>query len=145
MDPATINLITANAVALLSSYLAKAAETVIPKAAEDLYSAIRGRLSAKPAAQEALADLEAAPEDADAQAAVRLQLKKELVEDEEFRRAIETLLERAKESGSKPAISATGRSVASGGDISGTVLTGDVKGSVSIGGARDENDPASKP
>lgn len=133
MDPATLNLIATNAVTLLSPYLSKAAETVLPQAADDLYNAIKQKFSDKPAAQEALADLEKSPEDADAQAAMRIQLKKAVGADENFAQEIKRLTEQLKGIEGKSSVSAMDRGVAAGRDISGTVLTGDIKGSVTIG------------
>ena len=133
MDPATLNLIATNAVTLLSPYLSKAAETVLPQAADDLYNAIKQKFSDKPAAQEALADLEKSPEDADAQAAMRIQLKKAVGADENFAQEIKRLTEQLKRIEGKSSVSAMDRGVAAGRDISGTVLTGDIKGSVTIG------------
>jgi hypothetical protein len=140
MDPTTLNLITANAVALLSEYLSKAAETVLPKAADHLYNAIKTRLEKKPAAKEAVEDLEKSPKDPDAQAVVRVQLKKTLTEDDDFAQEIKKLVEQVKEIGGESAVRANDRGVAAGRDISGTVLTGDIEGSVSIGGSSQEND-----
>ncbi|MEJ2305242.1 MAG: hypothetical protein P8Y14_27285 [Anaerolineales bacterium] len=140
MDPATLNLIAANAVALLSPYLSKAAETVVPKAADDLYTAIKKRLSDKPAAQEAMADLEKSPEDSDSQAAMRIQIKKALREDESFTQEIKGLVEQLRETGGKSWVSGRDRGVAAGRDISGTVLTGDIKGSVTIDKDNKEDD-----
>lgn len=137
MDQAVIQLIATNAVAILAPYLSKAAETLVPKAAEDLYAAVRERFAKKPAAEETLKDLEKAPEDEDTQASVRAQLKKIMAEDETFAMHLQKLIQ--EESGpGKPGVSASNRGVAAGGDISGPVLTGDVGGSVSIGGSKNE-------
>ncbi len=50
--------------------------------AKALWGKLRPKVEAKPAAQEAVQDIAAAPDDPDAQAALRLQLKKLLAEDE---------------------------------------------------------------
>jgi hypothetical protein len=133
MDPATLSALTAGAVTIVSQYLAKAADAVLPKAAEDIYAAIHERFSKKPAAAEVLQDLQSAPDDADLQAAVRAQLKKTLAEDEEFAGQLEKLVQAAGR-GPQPGVSAANRGVAAGGNISGSVFTGDVHGPVSIGG-----------
>jgi hypothetical protein len=133
MDPAAIGALAASAVTLLTPYLAKAAETVVPKAAEDLYAALRGKLSRKPAAAEALQDLEKTPTDADTQAALRAQLKKVLAEDEEFAAEVQKMVEEAARSGARSTVSAASRGVAAGGNINGTIVTGDIHGSLDVG------------
>ncbi len=89
MDPAT--LATA-AVAVLSPYLKKVAEKAAEKvgdlaveATEKLFGFLKGKLGGRPAAAEALADVEKAPADADALGALRVQLRKLAEADEEFR------------------------------------------------------------
>ena len=134
MDAQTTSVLAANAVAVLAPYLSKAAETVIPKAAEDLYKTVKARLSRRPAAEEALEDLKKSPSDEDAQAALRLQLKKMLAEDEAFVQELSERLENARASGVVMQVSASNRGVAAGGDVSGTVFTGDIQGPVSLGG-----------
>lgn len=52
------------------------------KLVEQIWSKLRPKVEAKPAAQEAVADVLKAPNDADAQAALRQQIKKILAEDE---------------------------------------------------------------
>src|SRR5687768_9415265 len=86
MDP--IASLSASAVAVLAPYLAKAGEEfakVTGKAAagkiDELYQALKARFNNKPIAKEALADFEAKPEDEDVQAALRLQLKKQMSSD----------------------------------------------------------------
>lgn len=139
MDAQATSLLAANAVAVLAPYLSKAAETVVPKAAEDLYNTVKARLSARPAGEEALEDLEASPTDKDAQAALRLQIKKMLVEDEAFVQELSEKLEKAQASGAIKRVSASSRGVAAGGNVSGTVFTGDIKGPVSLGGNKEDD------
>ena len=97
MDPQTINIIAATAVGFLSPYLAKAGEAAAKKVGEDIYQALQARFGSKPAVQEALSDLGKAPDDADHQAALRVQLKKMLAEDEEFAEQLQRLLQQAGE------------------------------------------------
>jgi len=137
MDAQSTSLLAANAVAVLAPYLSKAAETVLPKAAEDLYNTVKSRLNGRPAAEEALEDLKATPADEDAQAALRLQIKKMLVEDEAFVQQLSEKLEKAQASGEVKRVSASRRGVAAGGNVSGTVFTGDIKGPVSLGGKKE--------
>ena len=63
-----------------------------------LYDTLKAKLT-KPAAAEALADLEKAPENADAQAALRLQLKKVLADDADLRHALEPLVREIQDKG----------------------------------------------
>jgi hypothetical protein len=95
MEPQAISLLAATAVGLVSSYFAKAAEAAAKKIGEDVYQVLKTKLSKKPAAQEALADLVKTPEDADSQAALRVHLKKLLAEDESFARQLGQLLQEA--------------------------------------------------
>ena len=83
MDP--IATLAASTVAVLAPYLAKAGEEIAKETGKVavnkigvLYEAIRNRFKNKPTAEEALADLETQPNDKDAQAALRHQLKKQM-------------------------------------------------------------------
>jgi hypothetical protein len=95
MDPQVIGVVATTAVGFLVSYLAKAGEVVVKQAGEDIYQAIKARFSKKPAAQEALVDLAKAPDDADLQASLRVQLKKLLAEDAAFAGQLQDLLQEA--------------------------------------------------
>ncbi len=95
MDPQTINVIATAAIGFFTYFLAKAGEATAKKIGEDIYQALKTRFSKKPAAQEALADLEKAPNEADYQAALRVQLKKLLAEDESFAAQLQRLLQEA--------------------------------------------------
>ncbi len=102
VEPVTL---TATAVALLAPYLAKGAEAAAGKLGEQaaagvgkLVALVRGRLSGA-AAAEALTELAAAPEDADAQGAVRLQLKKAIAADPAFAEELRQLVETVKAAG----------------------------------------------
>jgi len=97
MDPQTISVIATTAVGVISPYLAKAGEVAAKKVGEDIYQALKAHFGKKPAAQEALADLEKAPDDGDLQAALRVQLKKLLAEDEAFAAQLQHLLQEAGE------------------------------------------------
>lgn len=83
MDP--IALLATSVVGALAPYMAKVGKEIakdVGKAAgtkiEVLYQTLKTRFQDKPAAQEALADLENKPADEDAQASLRLQLKKQM-------------------------------------------------------------------
>lgn len=131
MDP---TVVAATVVSWLAPYIAKAGEVVTRKVGDELYTAIKSRVADKPAAKEAIDDLEKAPGDADAQAALRLQIKKLLTEDKAFAAELETMLHAAEAGGAQSTVNVTAkdRSIAAGRDVSGTILTGDVKGSIRI-------------
>jgi hypothetical protein len=95
MDVATISILATTAVGFLSPYLAKAGEAIAKKIGEEVYQALKTRVSNKPRAQEALVDLEKAPEDPDRQAALRVQLRKLLEEDEAFAMQLQQALKEA--------------------------------------------------
>lgn len=100
MDPTTIATLATNVVAVLAPYLAKAGEEFakeIGKAASNkigaLYQALKARFQDQPTASEALADVEAAPDDEDARSALRLQLKKQMLADPGFAETLRQLLD----------------------------------------------------
>jgi len=93
--------------------------------AKALWAHLRPKVEAKPTAQEAVQEVAAHPDDKDAQAALRLQLRKILAEDEDFVTEVARLWEEAKAVG-VTVIASGDRSVAIGGDVSGSVfVTGD--------------------
>ena len=132
MDPASTGILAANVVSVITPFLASAAEVIVPQAGEDIYQAIKNRFSTKPAAAEALTDLEGNPADEDFQASVRAQLKKILAEDQRFADQLEALYKKLEAQDAPQGVRARNRSVAAGGDIHGAVFTGDVGGDVSI-------------
>jgi hypothetical protein len=98
MDP--IASLAASAVAVLSPYLAKAGEEFAKEAGKAaankfgaLYQFLKTRFKKKPAAKEALADLEANPENEDAKAALRRQLTKQMNADKAFIDALRKMLD----------------------------------------------------
>jgi len=123
---------------VLLTEAAKAGGKRVPEAIGRLWQEITDRLRKRPAAAEALADLQAAPDDADAQAALRLQVRKLLAADEALAAQLADLLQQA---GARyraelhgdgaiaqgPGATATGsRSVFIGGDAQGNIIvTGD--------------------
>jgi hypothetical protein len=93
--------------------------------AKGLWAKLRPKVEAKPAAQEAVQDAAAAPNDEDIQAALRLQLRKLLAEDAMLARGIERLWQEAQQAGAT-VIASGERSVAIGRDVtSSTIITGD--------------------
>jgi hypothetical protein len=100
MDPTTVGTLASGIVAILAPYLAKAGEEFAKETGKTasskigaLYQAIKARFRSHPAAAEALADLEETPDDEDVQAALRLQLKKQMEADQAFTDALRQLLE----------------------------------------------------
>jgi len=93
--------------------------------AKSLWTRLKPEVEAKPAALEAAQDASQAPEDPDAQAAFRQQLKKLLNEDQSLAEEVSRWLEQGKAAG--VTVTAAGdRSVAIGGDAKGnTIVTGD--------------------
>jgi len=93
--------------------------------AKSLWSKLKPKVEAKPAALEAAEDAAQTPDDEDTQAALRRQFRKLLEEDESLAEEVSRWLEQGKAAGIN--VSATGeRSVAIGGDAKGsTIITGD--------------------
>jgi hypothetical protein len=93
--------------------------------AKTLWDKLRPKVEARPAALEAAQDAAAHPEDEDALAALRLQLKKLLAEDEALAQELARLLPQSGPAG-QTVIASGDRSVAIGGNVSGSVIvTGD--------------------
>ena len=92
---------------------------------KSLWTKLSPKIEAKPAALEAVQDAALAPEDPDAQAAFRQQLKKLLTEDQSLAEEVSRWLDEGKAAGIN--VSASGdRSVAIGGNVkSTTIVTGD--------------------
>jgi hypothetical protein len=95
MDPQTLGVIASTAVGFLASLFSKASEAAAKQVGEAILPTLKSRFAKKPAAQEALADLEKTPNDSDLQAALRVQLKKLLEEDAAFAAQLQQLLQEA--------------------------------------------------
>lgn len=93
--------------------------------AKSVWTTLKPKVEAKGAALEAAQDVAQSPEDEDAQAAFRQQLKKLLTEDHSLAEEVSRWLEQGKAAGIN--VTAAGeRSVAIGGDVKGTtIVTGD--------------------
>ncbi len=90
-----------------------------------LWDRLRPGLENKPAAREAVAELAVNPDDAEAQAALRWQMRKWLEADPALAGELARWLAEARQAG-VVAIASGERSVAVGGDVSGsTIITGD--------------------
>jgi hypothetical protein len=93
--------------------------------AKTLWEKLRHKVEARPAALEAVQDAADHPNDEDALAALRLQLKKLLAEDDSLAQELARLLPRSGPAG-QTVIASGDRSVAIGGSVSGSVIvTGD--------------------
>lgn len=90
-----------------------------------LWSKLKPKVEAKPAALEAAQDVAHAPEDEELRVALRVQLRKLLTEDQSLAEEVSRLLEQGKAAGN--VVTASGeRSVAIGGDVKGSsIVTGD--------------------
>jgi len=89
-------------------------------------------VEARSAALEAAQDAAAHPDDEDALAALRLQLKKLLAEDDSLAQELARLLEQARTAG-QTVIASGDRSVAIGGNVSGSVIVAGDKNTVQTG------------
>ncbi|HHH42146.1 MAG TPA: hypothetical protein ENK56_09115 [Chloroflexi bacterium] len=136
MDPQTLAQQIVPFLTPFLPYLLKAGEKAAEEAgkklgadawekAKSLWAKLRPKVEAKPAAQEAAQDVAADPDDEDAQAALRLQLKKLLAKDAGLAEEVARLWEEAQ--ATDVTVAAVGnRSVAIGGNASGNVIvTGD--------------------
>jgi hypothetical protein len=93
--------------------------------AKSIWTKLKPKVEAKEAALEAAQDVAQSPEDQDAQAAFRQQLKKLLTEDQSLAEEVSRWLDQGKAAGIN--VTASGdRSVAIGGNVKGsTIVTGD--------------------
>lgn len=92
--------------------------------AKALWAKLYPKVEAKPAAQEAVQDVTNAPTDTDAQAALRLQLRKLLAEDETLASEVARLWEEVK-AGGVTIIAGGERSIAARKIEGSTIITGD--------------------
>ena len=115
-------------VPLLPVIATKGAEQFSTSAAAGLWAAIKAKFEKKPAAQESLEDLLKDPKDEDFQAAFRVQLKKALLEDDDFAKELAPLVEKAEQS-----FKAT--LIGDGAIAQGDNATAVGKGAVNIGGS----------
>jgi len=95
--------------------------------ARALWERLGPKVEAKPAAQEAVKDAAANPKDADAQAALRVQVRKLLSDDPALVEELTRVLDKERPAGSVTTVTASGAgSIAAGRDIhGGTIITGD--------------------
>jgi hypothetical protein len=145
MDPVTI---ATTVVAFLSPYFVEGGKAAAKKVGKKLVTAIERRFKGKPSAEEALTDVKDNPQDEDFQAALRVQLKKAMKDDDKFAAELAELLEEAKTEapatynaavyGSGAIAQGEGTAAAGEGGIA---VSGKVDGSVSTGSGNVIGDP----
>jgi hypothetical protein len=136
MDIGALASLVTTALVPLLPYLLKAGEKAAEETgktvagqswewAKSLWTKLKPKVEAKPAALEAAQDVAQSPRDEDLQAALRVQLKKLLSEDQSLAEEVSRWLEQGKAAGIN-VFAAGERSVAIGGDVnSSTIVTGD--------------------
>lgn len=93
--------------------------------AQSLWTKLKPRVDAKPAALEAVVEAAEDPDDGDVQATLRRQLKKLLVEDQSLAQEVNQWLQQGEAAGHIASASGKG-SVSIGGNVTGsTIITGD--------------------
>lgn len=143
MDANAIQMFVSQTLPILAPYLplmaGKAAEKAgeeLPAAVGKVWQAIHKKFAGKPAAKEAADDLVKDPQNTDVQAAFRLQLRKALEEDENFRAELGRLLAEAG-TGHKATLHGDGVIVQGDGNVTagpGAVINfGDVEGGIHTG------------
>lgn len=143
MDISQLAVATA---ALLSPYLVKAGEKAaeavgakLPDTVSRIWNLIIQRFKGKAAADEAVADFVAQPDDEDTLASFRKQLRKCLEADAEFARDLSQLLETANQVISSALNTGSGAIASDGGVAAGeggVAVKGDVHGGIHIGGGK---------
>lgn len=128
-----VQAITTAAVALLSSYLAQVGEAFVKKAGEKLaekagalYQAIKEKFKGDAYAEQTLVRAEEKPETEGRQIALQEVLAEKMESDPDFAEMVRRLIEEAKAADTRNVIAFGERSVAVGGDVTGsTIITGD--------------------
>jgi hypothetical protein len=129
-----IQAISTAAIALLSPYLAKAGGAFAEKAGEKLaekagalHQAIKKKFEGDAYAKQTLARVEERPESEGRKVTLQEVLSEKLEEDTDFAEVVRHLVEEAKVADTHKVIAFGERSVAIGGDVSGstTIITGD--------------------
>ncbi len=121
MEIQLVSGLAAAAVSLLVSFLSKAGEAGSQQAGQDIYRQLKQRFSRRPGVQEALTDLQERPADADIQAAVRLQLRKLIAEDQVFRTELQRIVQISTDIGSVAIDQKAGNDSAQIGQVFGNV------------------------
>jgi hypothetical protein len=98
MDPQILSSIVATIVGYLVGFLTKTGEGFAKKAGEDLFTIVKSKMQKNPSGQEAFQDFQQNPNDPDYQAALRIQIKKQMEKDEEWADQIYELLKSIEDS-----------------------------------------------
>ena len=133
MDPITV---ATGVLTVLTPFLVEGGKAAARKAGEALWAALEKRFKGNPAAETALVDLKATPEDADNQAALRKEIRKLAEADAAFKAELEKLLAAAEAEApgsvhievrnGAVAVGAGAQAVGKGGVIVGGSVGGDV-------------------
>ena len=145
MDAGTLALTVQQLTPILQQYgplfATKTVEALgekVPDAVGKLWQSLKTKFDTKAAAKEALTDLLKTPDDADLQAAFRVQLKKLVEEDAAFGEQLQALLKDAQTTTTNQAYATGGSAVAQGYQAKavakdGILIEGGVKGDFTIG------------
>ena len=148
MDPISIPLLVTGTWTVLEPFVKKAGGKLLEKAGEYLpeavgkvWEAVKAKMESKPETASLPAEVANTPEDEDAQAAFRYQLKKLLENDEAFASQLDVLVKEAKEvtmttmtaklegdgaiAQGEGAQAVGARGVMVGGNVTGNIVTGD--------------------
>ena len=143
MDPLTL---ATTAASFLSPYLKKAGEKAaekigaqLPAAAGKMWNAITSRFNGRPAAEDAVKDLMAKPDDQLYQSTFANQLRKILEVEPAFVVELERLLNSAQSQGGDTIVNTGSGAVATRGGVAaaagGVAIKGDVLGNITVGGS----------
>lgn len=150
IDP-MISTIASEVMSAIAPYLPKIAEKAAAKIGEDLPASVSKiwkkvfeHLSKKPAGKEAVLDAITTPKDTDVQAALRLQIRKELEADPDFREELRVLLGDLVTAGSGITQQGVGNVAIQGGNNSVTQNIGQVANSITNVGYQPRQIPASR-
>ncbi len=150
MDPVSIASIASSATALLIPYLTKAGEKAaeevgkkLPEQVGKVWHAITARFRGKAAAEEAVRDLVANPEDQDNEASFRKALRKLIESDAAFAGELAELLKAAQnDAGDTLIVTGSGAAATKGGVAAGKggiAVKGDVHGGIQVVNVKNEH------
>lgn len=119
-------IIAADAIATLTAYITKKASGKLGEKAEEIYQKVKEKLSSDSYAAQTLKNVEEDPTSKGGQAMLEEIMTKKMKADPVFAEEIKKLVNEAKEvPGSGSVIAYGDRSFAAGGDVNGTIVTGD--------------------
>ena len=134
MNPVTLTAFLAPFLPVLLQLTAEGAASRDRDTAQAIWQKLQPQVAARPSAQEAADDVAHHPDDPDAQAALRLQLKKILEADSTLAGAIDQLMQQADgTSGTRITQTVTGNNNQTIGQVTGGQVFGNVTGGISLG------------